>query len=259
MFTFPLIFLHHVSKESLDSAPVITQGSTGAPAATGANVNTQQVPCLLPAGWLACSLYVVRVACVHGSGGRDDVGGLPSPSVVLSAGRTLSILLLLPTACFPWLFRSGSWVFLVSVPFVQNCPNCSYMRWFLVPYSCLVSCCLRSMCPGASIRPRVSGPSLSQKCLWRRNLCCMADKWMHGGKWGGLISRWGLGSKQLTCPREGPVTPAPWSGHTRPVRTATVRAQACARKETASRIYLEWKPHALGARWGRLTSVYLSW
>lgn len=101
MFTFPLIFLHHVSKESLDSTPVITQGFTGAPAATGVNVNTQQVPCLLPAGWLACSLYAARVACVHGSGGRDDVGGLPNSSVVLSAGRTLSILLLLPTACFP--------------------------------------------------------------------------------------------------------------------------------------------------------------
>lgn len=61
MFIFQLIFLHHVSEENLDSAPVITQGFTGAPAATGVNVNTQQVPLLAPCGVLACSLYGVLV------------------------------------------------------------------------------------------------------------------------------------------------------------------------------------------------------
>ena len=51
MFIFQLIFLHHVSKGDLYSTPGVTPGFTGAPAATGANADKQQVPLLACCPW----------------------------------------------------------------------------------------------------------------------------------------------------------------------------------------------------------------
>ena len=52
------------------------------------------------------------------------------------------------------------------------------------------------------LRPSGQGsqvPACLKSVLGHRNLCYVADAWIPGGKWGGLISWWGLGSKQLMC------------------------------------------------------------
>ena len=56
------------------------------------------------------------VGCVQESGWRGVLGILPTPLVVLSIEGILNTLLFLPNSCFSsGLFKSGNWVFLVSL------------------------------------------------------------------------------------------------------------------------------------------------
>ena len=58
------------------------------------------------------------------------------------AGGMHRTLLLLPTPCFcSWLFRSGSWAFLVFLYLLfRICPNPTCTKLFLVPYSFFLFC-----------------------------------------------------------------------------------------------------------------------
>ena len=127
--------------------------------------------------------------CVQGSGQRGGLGHLPTPLVAFYAGGMCSTLLLLPTPCFcSRLFKSGRWVFLVSLNLLglEFAPACTQL--FLVPYSFFVFWCSRrgvSMCKhcstaakGPRSQQRFPAPSLSQMDLGKL-LRYVELQWFH--------------------------------------------------------------------------------
>ena len=89
----------------------------------------------------------------RGLGRKDGLSGLPTPLVVLSAGGMPSTLLLLPIPCFCYrLFKSGSWVFLVSLYLLgpEFAPTAHARSYFLSHIVSLYFVAQGEVYPGAS-------------------------------------------------------------------------------------------------------------
>ena len=103
--------------------------------------------------------------CVHGSGRRDGLGGLPSLWWCWEQGAcSVPILLLLQAlqngSCV-YGFGGFGGIFLVSLYIsFRISPNCTSTQLFLVSYCFFVFCCWRKGV--SSYKQKVPGPSLSQ-------------------------------------------------------------------------------------------------
>lgn len=135
----------------------LRRGFPGAPAAAGGSGNKQLVPLLTCSlRGRAGSLQKTRMSADPGVGQGGVLGGLPAPSVVLSAGGRL------PRFCSR-LFRSGSGGFGLSVSRPELAPTAHSHGccWSVMGSLCFVAG--GDVCPGAS--PASEGPSLSLETL----------------------------------------------------------------------------------------------
>ena len=113
---------------------------------------------------------------VQGSGQRGGLDGLPTPWVVLCAGRMRSKYpAFTANTCFcSRHFKSGSWVFWsLGIFFVQNLPQLHMPRVIFSPYSFFVFHCWRrgvSGCKHCSKGPRSQPVSLLCSALSRSAL-----------------------------------------------------------------------------------------